>query len=83
MKNENKRPSARQVVLAGYLCSFIPATDLTDENLVLKSSQDIQDDLAQMVELTLDDIATELVSVGYRVTVDDGGQLKWMMARRT
>ncbi|MBR3895836.1 MAG: hypothetical protein IKJ42_02265 [Bacteroidaceae bacterium] len=80
MKN-NKRPlPASSVVLAGYLQSFIPATGAEGENLVLKTSQQIQDDLSTMVDITLNDIAEEMVSIGYKVKLDEDGLPKWMMS---
>lgn len=80
MKN-NKRPlPASSVVLAGYLQSFIPATGAEGENLVLKTSQQILDDLSTMVDITLNDIAEEMVSIGYKVKLDEDGLPKWMMS---
>lgn len=80
MKN-NKRPlPASSVVLAGYLQSFIPATGAEGDNLVLKTSQQIQDDLSTMVDITLNDIAEEMVSIGYKVKLDEDGLPKWMMS---
>ena len=80
MKN-NKRPlPASSVVLAGYLQSFIPATGAEGENLVLKTSQQIQDDLSTMVDITLNDIAEEMVSIGYKVKLDEDGLPKWKMS---
>ncbi len=78
-KNEHSLP-ASSVVLAGYLQSFIPATGAEGENLVLKTSQQIQDDLSTMVDITLNDIAEEMVSIGYKVKLDEDGLPKWMMS---
>lgn len=82
MKNNDRPLKASSVVLAGYLRSFIPAVNAEDEHLVLKSSQQIQDDLSQMVDTELNEIAEEMVSIGYQVKLDDDGLPKWMMARR-
>lgn len=80
MKREKTPLPASSVVLAGYLQSFIPATDAEGENLVLKTSQQIQDDLSHMVDITLNDIAEEMVSIGYKVKLDEDGLPKWMMS---
>ena len=81
MKNDKRPLPASSVVLAGYLQSFIPATGVEGENLVLKTSQQIQDDLSTMVDITLNDIAEEMVSIGYQVKLDEDGLPKWMMNR--
>ncbi len=82
MKNNDRPLKASSVVLAGYLQSYLPALNADDENLVLKSTQEIQDDLSQMVDIELNEIAEEMVSIGYQVKLDDDGLPKWMMARR-
>lgn len=79
-KNERPLP-ASSVVLIGYLHSFIPAVNAEDEHLVLKSSQQIQDDLSHMVDIGLNDIAEEMVTIGYQVMIDEDGLPKWMMSR--
>lgn len=79
-KNEHSLP-ASSVVLAGYLHSFIPAVNAEDEHLVLKSTLEIQDDLSHMVDIGLNDIAEEMVAIGYQVMVDEDGLPKWMMSR--
>ena len=79
-KNEHSLP-ASSVVLAGYLHSVIPAVNAEDEHLVLKSTLEIQDDLSHMVDIGLNDIAEEMVTIGYQVMVDEDGLPKWMMSR--
>jgi len=81
MKREKTPLPASSVVLAGYLRSFIPAVNAEDEHLVLKSSLQIQDDLSHMVDIGLNDIAEEMVAIGYQVMVDEDGLPKWMMSR--
>ena len=81
MECEKTRLPASSVVLAGYLQSFIPAMGADNEHLVLKSSQQIQDDLSHMVDIGLNDIAEEMVAIGYQVMVDEDGLPKWMMSR--
>ena len=50
--------------------------------MLLKSTQDIQDDLSDMVELSLNDIASTMRDTGYHIHVDSDNRPKWMMMRR-
>lgn len=67
-------------VLLQYLESFLPADD-TDEDVILKSSQDIQDDLSVMVEVSLGAISKEMLACGYHIEVDGDNKPKWRMIR--
>lgn len=67
-------------ILIEYLHSFLPA-DEKDSNVILKSSQDIQDDLSVMVEISLGDISKEMLSCGYKIEVDADNKPKWRMIR--
>lgn len=58
MKN-NSTPNQSRVeeyVLIEYLMAFLPADQPDGDGVLLKSTQDIQDDLSDMVELSLNDI---------------------------
>ena len=50
----SEQQSTEIKVLLQYLVSFLPADD-KDTDVILKSSQDIQDDLSVMVEISLGD----------------------------
>ena len=55
MKN-NSTPNQSRVeeyVLIEYLMAFLPADQPDGDDVLLKSTQDIQDDLSDMVELSL------------------------------
>lgn len=67
-------------VLLQYLESFLPADD-TDTDVILKSSQDIQDDLSVMVDISLGDISKEMLACHYRIEVDADNKPKWRMIR--
>lgn len=78
---KNKQIEAEKQVLIEYLEAFLP-TDRHDENgVILKTTQEIQDDLSDMVELSLNDIASMLRDTGYHVHVDEDNRPKWMMMR--
>ena len=68
------------MVLIHWLKSFLPA-DESDKDAILKSSQDIQDDLSEMVEISVTDISTEMLACGYHIVVDADDKPKWAMMR--
>lgn len=68
--------TARRILL-GYLEHYLPAFD-QDERVILKSSQDIADDLADIVELDINTIAEEMAPT-YQLRFDEGGSPKWAM----
>lgn len=68
--------TARRILL-GYLEHYLPAFD-QDERVILKSSQDIADDLADIVELDINTIAEEMAPT-YQLRFDEGGTPKWAM----
>lgn len=76
----NNEQSTEIKVLLQYLESFLPA-DETDTDVILKSSQDIQDDLSVMVDISLADISKEMLACQYRIEVDADNKPKWRMIR--
>lgn len=68
--------TARSILLR-YLEHYLPA-DNQDEKVILKSSQDIVDDLADIVELDINTIAEEMAPI-YQIRFDEGGYPKWAM----
>lgn len=84
MKN-NSTPNQSRVeeyVLIEYLMAFLLADQPDGDDVLLKSTQDIQDDLSDMVELSLNDIASTMRDTGYHIHVDSDNRPKWMMMRR-
>ena len=80
-KNNQERVSVEEDVLLQYLMSFLPA-DGNEDNIILKSTQAIQDDLADMVEIRLNQISSVMRDTGYKVKVDEDLLPKWMMLRK-
>ena len=75
-KSEKINPE--EAALIEYLQSYLPA-DKNDKNIIMKSSQAIADDLAEMVELTLNQITSVMLDTGYHSVVDGDGRPKWLM----
>lgn len=80
-KNKDNQVSIEEDILIQYLMSFLPA-DGNEENIMLKSTQNIQDDLADMVEISLNQISSMMRDTGYKVKVDEDLLPKWMMLRK-
>lgn len=80
-KNKQNRVSVEEDVLLQYLMSFLPA-DGDEDNIILKSTQTIQDDLSEMVELSLNQISSVMRDTGYKIKVDEDLLPKWMMLRK-
>lgn len=80
-ENKDNQVSIEEDILIQYLMSFLPA-DGNEENIMLKSTQNIQDDLADMVEISLNQISSVMRDTGYKVKVDEDLLPKWMMLRK-
>lgn len=80
-KNMENRVSIEEDVLIQYLMAFLPA-DGDEDNIVLKSTQSIQDDLSDMVEIGLNQISSVMRDTGYKIKVDEDCLPKWMMLRK-
>lgn len=81
-----KRPkeekiSPEETILIEYLQTYLP-TDKKDDGKILKTSQDIADDLAEMVELSLNQITSIMLDIGYHSMIDGDGRPKWMMTNK-
>lgn len=80
-KNKKSPVSVEEQVLIEYLIAFLPTDQADREGIILKSTQDIQDDLSDMVELSLSDIASVMRDTGYHIHVDEDNRPRWMMVR--
>lgn len=80
-KNKKSPVSVEEQVLIEYLIAFLLADQADREGIILKSTQDIQDDLSDMVELSLSDIASVMRDTGYHIHVDEDNLPRWMMVR--
>nr|DAP09434.1 MAG TPA: hypothetical protein [Caudoviricetes sp.]DAU09364.1 MAG TPA: hypothetical protein [Caudoviricetes sp.] len=81
MSDSARNIDPTEVVLIEYLQTYLPA-EKKDDDKILKTSQDIADDLSEMVELTLNQITTIMLDIGYHSMVDKDGRPKWMMMNK-
>lgn len=65
-------------ILRQYLQAYRPAKG-DEEHIIYKSTQDIQDELSDMIFLDLIDIASYLTVSGYKCSLDKGLHPRWMM----
>lgn len=83
MKKDNgKLVSPEEMVLIEYLMAFLPA-EKNNENVILKTSQDIQDDLSDMCEISINQITSVMRDTGYHIIVDEDSCPKWVMTKQT
>lgn len=82
MKDNGKQVSPEETVLIEYLMAFLPA-EKNNENIMLKTSQDIQDDLSDMCEISINQITSVMRDTGYHIIVDEDNRPKWVMMKQT
>lgn len=82
MKSQQKETvTPEETILIEYLQTYLPA-DKKLKDVMLKTSQAIADDLAEMVELTLNQIASTMIDIGYHSVIDKDGRPKWLMMNK-
>ena len=67
-------------VLEGYLKGWVPA-DAPGSGTILKTSQDIIDELEDMVDIDTYTLASIMAQLGFRTHYDAAGPHGWMMRR--
>lgn len=73
-------PDGRIAVLEGYLKGWIPAPELAD-GVVVKSSREIAEDIEDMADVSVSDVADVMAALGFSVHYDGIGIHGWMMRR--
>lgn len=67
-------------ILEGYLKGWTPA-ESPGHGTILKTSQEIADELEDMVDIDTCSVASIMSQLGFRVHYDDAGPHGWMMRR--
>lgn len=80
-RSKEEKVSPEETILIEYLQTYLPANK-KDEGKILKTSQDIADDLTDMVELSLNQITSTMLDIGYHSMIDGDGRPKWMMMNK-
>lgn len=77
----NKKVEFDKYILYRYFQEYLPADKVTDD-VIYKTSQQIQDELSDMAEISINDIAREMVDLGYELVIAPDGRPAWIMLRK-
>ena len=66
------------LVLRQYCEQWLPAKEVM-ENTVFKTSQQIQDELSEIVDMSINDITFDLLKQGYKIAINPEGKPAWIM----
>ena len=77
----NKKVEFDKYILYRYFQEYLPADKVTDD-VIYKTSQQIQDELSDMAEISINDIARAMVDWGYELTISPDGRPAWIMLRK-
>lgn len=73
--------STAEYILAQYLGKYSPADD-NDTHVLVKTTQDIIDELAEVVDLEINAVADVLHAEGYKIIHGKDGRLGWALKPR-
>lgn len=68
-------------ILIRYFQEYLPV-EQESENVIYKTSQQIQDELSEMAEISINQIAATMVELQYKLTIGPNGRPAWMMLRK-
>ena len=80
--NKQEKEVSLQNLVEQYLQEWVPAAALTDEGAVVRTTDDILRDLADMADLEPNDVATTMLSLGFRSAYYPDGRHGWLMKPR-
>lgn len=68
-------------ILIRYFQEYLPV-EQESENVIYKTSQQIQDELSEMADISINQIAATMVELQYKLTIGPDGRPAWMMQRK-
>lgn len=68
-------------ILIRYFQEYLPV-EQESENVIYKTTQQIQDELSEMAEISINQIAATMVELQYKLTIGPDGRPAWMMLRK-
>lgn len=77
----NKKVEFDKYILYRYFQEYLPADKVTDD-VIYKTSQQIQDELSDMAEISINDIARAMVDLDYELVIAPDGRPAWIMLRK-
>lgn len=79
---KNKDIKGLALVVAQYLANYEPAEEPDDAGAVIRSTEEIITDLADMAELGANEVANTMLDMGYTVVFLRDGRHGWAMKPR-
>lgn len=76
---KDKEIKGLALIVAQYLANYTPADDPTKMDVVIRSTEDIITDLADMADLTSNVVANTMLNMGYTVVFLHDGRHGWAM----
>lgn len=67
-----------EYIIIRYCHEYLPAEKVSD-NVVYKTSQQIQDELSEMADISINDIAEQMMHLGYQIAINPEGKPAWIM----
>lgn len=78
---EDNKARFDKYILYRYFQEYLPADKVTDD-VIYKTSQQIQDELSEMADITINEIAETMVDLGYDLAISPEGRPSWIMLRK-
>lgn len=75
--NETSTTTVVRSILQQYLSKYAPAD--IDTSTTLKTSQEIVEELSEVMEVTINEVASILAENGYKIIHSRNGRLGWAM----
>lgn len=79
---KNKEIKGLALIVAQYLTNYEPAEDPNDMGAVIRSTEEIITDLADMADLNANVVANVMLDMGYTVVFLRDGRHGWAMKPR-
>ena len=79
---KNKEIKGLALIVAQYLANYEPAEDPNDMGMVIRSTEEIITDLADIADLNANVVANVMLDMGYTVVFLRDGRHGWAMKPR-
>lgn len=76
---KDKEIKGLALIVAQYLANYTPADDPTEIDVIIRSTEEIITDLADMADLTSNVVANTMLDMGYTVVSLRDGRHGWAM----
>ena len=80
---KNKEIKGLALIVAQYLANYVPAEDPADSRIIIRSTEEIISELADMADLNANVVANVMLDLGYTVVFLRDGRHGWAMQPKT